>query len=66
MCTLHEEANAKARVSILSKKWCVGGHRAVEMSTKTKKIGAAAWALPRANLKFCSRAPREGVFPQLS
>jgi len=38
----------------------------VAMSTKTKKIGAAACALPRANLNFCSYAPREGVPPQLS
>jgi len=36
MCTLHEEANAKPRARILSKKWCVGGHRAVAMSTTTK------------------------------
>ena len=31
----------------------------VAMSTKTNKISAAAWALPRTNLKFCSRALRE-------
>ena len=44
----------------------LAGHGAVAMNTKTNKIGAAAWALPRANLTFCSRALREGVPPQLS
>jgi len=38
----------------------------VAISTKTNKISAAAWALPHANLKFCSSAPREGVSLQLS
>jgi len=50
----------EARCEILA------GHGAVAMSTKTNKLGAAAWALARTNLKFCSRAPREGVPPRLS
>jgi len=40
------------------------GHGAVAMNTKTNKIGDAAWAMPCANLKFCSHASREGVPPQ--
>ena len=35
----------------------------VAISTKTKKIGAAACALPRVNLNFCMYALREGVPP---